>query len=270
MTPSFFGHMKTGYATDYSKYYIIHPIALINPSHPLQFNGYSPYHISFCSTIMDRLPTEMIENIVLNLDVKLAPFATISKKWCDIIEVRTFQSLYIGNEEDWTKLVDFISRGERKRRVKQIHLEILELPLGNGEDHWRGVATQIKQLYDELKAWGDDLAVNTITIFPPTHPSVDDDMGENELMRLGVPYVDLTEYFPQDYGIPVLSTIRSLKLSGYSHRISTVFSLKLAEACPNLVSWSISGDEMERKDAELVLRSRKSNGSTKINHISVS
>jgi hypothetical protein len=214
---------------------------------------------------MDRLPAELINNIIVKLNegpdgyyqrAKLAPLAAISNLWCSIVESYLFRKLYI-KSDNWIQFVEFMSRRRRRQILREVTLEIRAKSTGTGEDDWRSLADIVKTIYVELDGWGKDLTVQTLKICFPTHPVINVEYRSREMsLRAGVSYKDLSEYFSEDYAIPVWPTIRHLRFYGYCHRVSTVFFRKLVKACPNLVSWSVDADEIERKHSKVVLEGR--------------
>jgi hypothetical protein len=131
------------------------------------------------------------------------------------------------------------------------------------QEYWRRLANCVRDLYTELDGGVKDLAIWILNLHFPTHPVI---TNTNTLahyhtaevsMRCGVPYKDLSDYFPKDCTLPAWPTIQHLSYDGKEHRISTALFQKLANACPNLVSWSVEADEMERRCPELVLESRE-------------
>jgi hypothetical protein len=110
---------------------------------------------------MDRLPAELINNIIVKLTegpdgyyrrVKLAPLATISKIWCSIVESYLFRKLYI-KSENWIKFVEFMSWRRRRQILREVTLEICGKSTGTGEDFWRSLVDSVKTIYVELDGW---------------------------------------------------------------------------------------------------------------------
>jgi hypothetical protein len=124
--------------------------------------------------------------------------------------------------------------------------------------YWRNLADCVRDLYMELDGWGRDLEVRALSFHLPKHPAIDNARYGGECnLKCGVPYKDLSDCFPQDYNLPIWPKMKHLGYFGRDHRISTAFFQKLVKACPNLISWRVEGDEMERRRPEVVLESRK-------------
>jgi len=204
--------------------------------------------------------------------VKIAPLATISSEWRSIVEAHLFRSLLI-RSEDWDTFVEYLAPRERRKNLKGVSLWISgpamsedlvfgsrfeECVLEHLQEYWQRLADSIRELYTRLDGWGKDLEVRTLSVHLPVHPVIDNAHYDDEAsLRCGVPYKDLSDYFPQGYTLPIWPKMKHLSYSGKEHRISTAFFQKLAKASPNLISWSVEADEMERRRPKIVLESRK-------------
>lgn len=210
---------------------------------------------------MNHLPTEVVDKIVfqVSLQRRLAPLATISKLWRVNVEYHLFRSLYLRTRQDWDTFVQYMLSKERRKSVRQLGVR---LPGESNESlYWQGLATGLMTAFAELDSWGDDLAVVTLQVYFPSHPIIDLTATEQEidaaLIQCGIPYTDLTDYFPKGYAIPVWHTVRRLAIWGNSHRVSVMFFRKWAKAYPNLVSWQLQAEETTRQHPELILESRR-------------
>lgn len=215
---------------------------------------------------MDRLPTELIDSIVcmVNQDVtysssppvpfKIAPFARISRSWRNVAERYTFRDLTLKDDEDWEKFVEYMSHVERRNCLKK--LTVMKLPgntNGLEDDHWRSLARCLETVYAELDNWGEGFAVRRLDLRFPVHPVIAAaGDADHTKLRCEVPYTDLSKYFLKEFTLPVWPSIQNLWLYGDNHRISLIFFSKLANACPNLVSWRLDVDEYERLNPKLV------------------
>jgi hypothetical protein len=204
--------------------------------------------------------------------VKLAPLATISTEWQKIVESHLFSSLWI-ESEDWETFLELLARRERRKYVKYITLTISGSAMSEGlafrgsvgtsrlshlqQEHWQRLSDSVRTLYSELDSWGEDLAIVGLSLEFPKHPVIANaDRYDQASIKSGIPYQDLSACFPPDFTLPEWPTVKKLSVRGNEHRVSTSFLWKLAKACPNLVSWRVEADELERLHADMVLGSR--------------
>jgi hypothetical protein len=199
---------------------------------------------------MNRLPIELTDSIVCRfiqdeIDLsnssvcKFTSLATVSKVWRGIVERHTFRSLTLRNNKDWDTFVKYMSTVDRRRSLRSIIVERLPGQItGVSNDHWRNLARRLEIVYTELDGWGEAFAVRKLSLKFPFHPVLLKAKNlDKAILRCGIPYVDLSQYFSKDFTLPVWPSIQDVEFHGENHRISLVFFSKLANACPGLHSW---------------------------------
>lgn len=75
-----------------------------------------------------ELPTEILHGIVFNLDGPLAPYASVSRSFQDLIEQATFAEIKTSSANDEVKLFESVFSSLRRRRLlRTLHFKV-ELP----------------------------------------------------------------------------------------------------------------------------------------------
>lgn len=171
------------------------------------------------------------------------------------------------NFEDFATFTQiFAGNSERQQFLKVAHINLVGLegledelefdqdpteayaPDPNLDAYGKRVSFAIKDVWEELHSWGNDLSIDRFYLYFPPHPATEVSYSDDwSSLLVRVPYIHILDSYTQGYRLPELSAIRELYLNSEESRVSPASMMSLVATMPDLDEIEVGLDDKEKK-----------------------